>query len=83
MLQQNPTADFRTIAIDQLQESPTNPRRTFDESRLQELAQSIRAQGILIPLIVRPTSVDVFEVSPGRAGSVPPRWRSCLRFRPV
>ena len=32
----NATADFRTLAIDQLRESPTNPRRTFDEAKLQE-----------------------------------------------
>jgi ParB/RepB/Spo0J family partition protein len=46
-------ADFRTLAIDQLRESPTNPRRSFDPEKLQELAQSIRAQGVLVPLIVR------------------------------
>lgn len=56
------TADFRSLAIDQLTESPTNPRRSFDEGKLQELAQSIRAQGILVPLIVRPTAPGSFEV---------------------
>jgi len=55
MTQQTETADFRTLAIDQLRESPTNPRRTFNEAKLQELAQSIRSQGILVPLIVRKT----------------------------
>ena len=65
MFQQNSTADFRTLAIDQLRESPTNPRRTFDESKLQELAQSIRSQGVLVPLIVRPTAPESFEVVAG------------------
>jgi ParB family transcriptional regulator, chromosome partitioning protein len=50
MQQQTVTADFRTLAIDQLRESPTNPRRSFDQDKLQELAQSIRAQGVLVPL---------------------------------
>ena len=65
MFQQNSTADFRTLAIDQLRESSTNPRRTFEESKLQELAQSIRSQGVLVPLIVRPTAPESFEVVAG------------------
>ena len=62
MTQQTETADFRTLAIDQLRESSTNPRRTFNEAKLQELAQSIRSQGILVPLIVRKTAPEIFEV---------------------
>jgi ParB family chromosome partitioning protein len=58
-------ADFRTLAIDQLRESPTNPRRSFDPDRLQELAQSIRAQGVLVPLIVRNVAAEEYEVVAG------------------
>ena len=65
MTQQTETADFCTLAIDQLRESPTNPRRTFNEAKLQELAQSIRSQGILVPLIVRKTAPETFEVVAG------------------
>ena len=65
MTQQTETADFRTLAIDQLRESSTNPRRTFNEAKLQELAQSIRSQGILVPLIVRKTAPEIFEVVAG------------------
>jgi ParB family transcriptional regulator, chromosome partitioning protein len=65
MQQQTVTADFRTLAIDQLRESPTNPRRSFDQAKLQELAQSIRAQGVLVPLIVRNLAADQFEVVAG------------------
>jgi len=65
MTQQTETADFRTLAIDQLRESPTNPRRTFNEVKLQELAQSIRSQGILVPLVVRKTAPETFEVVAG------------------
>ena len=45
--------DFRELPVHVLQESPTNPRRSFDETKLHELAQSIRSQGVLVPLIVR------------------------------
>lgn len=44
------------VPLAQLQESPVNPRKVFDESGLQELAASIRAQGVLSPLLVRPVN---------------------------
>jgi ParB family transcriptional regulator, chromosome partitioning protein len=57
--------DFRELPIYALQESPTNPRRSFDEGKLFELAQSIRSQGVLVPLIVRELDLDRFEVVAG------------------
>jgi ParB/RepB/Spo0J family partition protein len=65
MYTQTVAADFRSLAVDQLRESPTNPRRSFDQGKLQELAHSIRAQGILVPIIVRPTAPESFEVVAG------------------
>jgi len=50
------TSEYREIPIDQIQESPDNPRKTFDDTALQELAASIRARGILAPVIVRPVN---------------------------
>ena len=44
---------YRDLPLSLLQESPTNPRRRYDEPALQELATSIQAQGILAPLLVR------------------------------
>lgn len=57
--------DFREVPVDALQESPTNPRRSFDEAKQQELAQSLRSQGVLVPLIVRDLDLDRFEVVAG------------------
>ena len=48
-----------TIALNELQPSETNPRKRFDQTRLNELATSIKTQGILQPILVR-------ERSPGR-----------------
>ncbi len=42
---QNSSA-FQYLAIDTIHESTTNPRRTFEESKLQELAESIRHHGL-------------------------------------
>ena len=50
---QNSSA-FQYLAIDTVHESASNPRRTFDETKLQELAESIRQHGLIQPITVRP-----------------------------
>jgi ParB family chromosome partitioning protein len=60
---QNSSA-FQYLAIDTIHESTTNPRRSFDESKLQELAESIRHHGLIQPITVRPNS-DGFELVAG------------------
>jgi ParB/RepB/Spo0J family partition protein len=60
---QNSSA-FQYLAIDTIRESTTNPRRTFDEAKLQELAASIRQHGLIQPITVRPNS-DGFELVAG------------------
>src|SRR5438552_17141779 len=47
---------FQTLALTDIHESTTNPRRTFDESKLAELAESLRTQGLIQPITVRPNS---------------------------
>ena len=49
-------SEYRNLPLAQLQESPANPRRVFDDAALQELAASIRVQGVLSPLLVRPVN---------------------------
>ena len=55
---------FQYLAIDTIRESATNPRRTFDESRLGELAESIRTNGLIQPITVRPQH-ESFEIVAG------------------
>jgi len=55
---------FQFLAIDTIHESTTNPRRTFDEAKLYELAESIRQHGLIQPITVRP-SEDGFEIVAG------------------
>ena len=52
------------IAIDTIHESATNPRRTFDECKLGELAESIRTNGLIQPITVRPNNTG-FEIVAG------------------
>ena len=60
---QNSSA-FQYLAIDTIHESATNPRRTFDEIKLQELAESIRHHGLIQPVTVRPHN-EGFEIVAG------------------
>src|ERR1019366_3429966 len=48
-----------------LTESTTNPRRIFEDAALRELAESIRVQGVLSPLLVRPLTGHRFEIVAG------------------
>ena len=54
-----------TIAITQIQLPPTQPRRYFDQQKLEELSRSIKELGILEPLLVRPLSEGNYELVAG------------------
>jgi ParB family chromosome partitioning protein len=45
--------EAKTIALDRIEPDPDQPRRSFDEERLEELTNSIRAEGVLQPIVVR------------------------------
>jgi ParB family chromosome partitioning protein len=59
-----------TVAIDLIEPNPVQPRTVFAQDRLDELAQSIRANGIIQPLIVRRIN-DRYELVAGER-----RWRA-------
>ena len=67
------TSEYRNVPLTALEESKTNPRRVFDEAALQELAESIRSQGVLSPLLVRPITEHRFEIVAGAR-----RYRAAL-----
>ena len=60
------------LPLDQIQPSPLNPRTSFNEERLQELAASIREQGVIEPIVVRPMA-DHYELVAGER-----RWRAAV-----
>jgi ParB family chromosome partitioning protein len=57
--------EYRNVSLSLLNESTTNPRRTFEDAALKELAESIRSQGVLSPLLVRPLTENGFEIVAG------------------
>lgn len=48
-----------------LVESRSNPRRHWDQAKLEELASSIREKGVIEPIIVRPIEHELFEIVAG------------------
>ena len=61
------------VEVDRITPSPFQPRRTFDEAKIEELAASIRNQGIIQPLVVRRKG-DGYELIAGER-----RWRAAMR----
>lgn len=64
----------RRAPIENLRPNPRNPRRTFTETELQELTDSIKERGIIQPIIVRETGDNSFEIIAGER-----RWRAAQR----
>ncbi|MGA7760364.1 MAG: ParB/RepB/Spo0J family partition protein [Candidatus Binataceae bacterium] len=65
-----------TVELDQIMTSPLQPRRHFDSGRLQELAQAIRSQGVIEPLVVRPAPPDDGGVARYELVAGERRWRA-------
>mgnify|MGYP000618883652 CR=1 FL=1 len=69
----------RTVPIDELAVNPDQPRRTFPPDEIEELSESIRAHGVLQPLIVRPLRSEqgtVYQIVAGER-----RWRAAQKAR--
>src|SRR5262245_40907616 len=62
--------EVREIELDLIRPGHEQPRTTFDQAKLEELAQSIRTTGIIQPLLVRPVG-GLFELVAGER-----RWRA-------
>jgi ParB family chromosome partitioning protein len=54
--------EYRNVPIATLTESPTNPRKRFDEKALGELAATFKTQGVLEPLLVRELEERSYQV---------------------
>ncbi|UOV04013.1 ParB/RepB/Spo0J family partition protein [Pseudoxanthomonas sp. F37] len=66
-----PGEALRTLPVQQLQPGKYQPRMAMDPSKLSELAESIKAQGVIQPIVVRELSPGRFEIVAGER-----RWRA-------
>ena len=65
------SSTINEIAIDQIEANPNQPRREFDEEALHELAESIKAIGIIQPITLRQVAENHFQIIAGER-----RWRA-------
>lgn len=66
--------EIKNLKLSSVKPSPMNPRKTFDEGALKELAENIRQQGLLQPITVRPVggAEEEYEIVCGER-----RYRAC------
>ncbi|NNM82893.1 MAG: ParB/RepB/Spo0J family partition protein [Burkholderiales bacterium] len=63
--------EVKNLSIDDLQPGKYQPRSQMDEESLRHLSESIRKQGIMQPILVRPIGMDRYEIIAGER-----RWRA-------
>ncbi len=63
-----------SLAVEQLEPNRYQPRSLFDESGLEELAESIRSQGVVQPIVVTPKGEGRYTIIAGER-----RWRAAQR----
>ncbi|GAB3101841.1 ParB/RepB/Spo0J family partition protein [Lysobacter terrae] len=71
LVEAQPGDALRTLPIDSLTPGKYQPRRTMDQGKLGELADSIRAQGVIQPIVVRDLGGKSYEIIAGER-----RWRA-------
>lgn len=69
--QQANSANVSSLAVENIRRGRYQPRRNFDEDKLRELADSIAAQGMVQPIVVRPVDAGMYEIIAGER-----RWRA-------
>lgn len=65
-------AQIETLPLREIEPDPDQPRKTFDDETLGELAASIAEHGLLQPIAVRPKGLDTYLIVAGER-----RWRAC------
>ena len=69
--EKNIDGKLTTLPIEQLERGKYQPRRDMDQAALEDLAASIKSQGVMQPIVVRPTGQDRYEIIAGER-----RWRA-------
>ena len=67
----NTTSELQKLPIEQLQPGKYQPRKDMSPDALDELSHSIKSQGIIQPIVVRPINDDTYEIIAGER-----RWRA-------
>jgi ParB family chromosome partitioning protein len=68
---QQPNENYQVLRLAQVEPNPNQPRKHFDDEGLQDLADSIRQHGIIVPIMVRLKATGQYEIVAGER-----RWRA-------
>lgn len=68
---ENRQTELQKLPVEWLQPGKYQPRKDMSQDALEELASSIRAQGVIQPIVVRPVGTDRYEIIAGER-----RWRA-------
>ena len=71
----DPQAGVQTVRIADIEQNRAQPRKTFDDDAITELAESIQQHGILQPILVRPIGEQRYQIVAGER-----RWRAAKRI---
>lgn len=66
--------DLRNIPVEFLRPGKYQPRRDIGDEGIEELAKSIKAQGVIQPIVIRPIGKDSYELIAGER-----RWRAAQK----
>jgi len=69
---------LKHVPVELIQRGKYQPRRDMHPDSLEELAESIKAQGVMQPIVIRPISADKYEIIAGER-----RWRAGLESIPA
>jgi len=72
----SPAGGRRELPLEYLKPSASQPRRIFNKASIEELAISIKARGMLQPILVRPIGREAYEIVAGER-----RWRAAQKAR--
>ena len=62
---------YQMLEVSKIQRGKYQPRRDLEPQALEDLSNSIRAQGVIQPIIIRPVSADMYEIIAGER-----RWQA-------
>ena len=67
--------ELKHVSVTAIQPNPFQPRRTFDQAAIDELASSMASSGLLQPVVLRPHGAGTYQLIAGER-----RWRAALQL---
>ena len=73
--------NFKLINISEIKANKDQPRKDFKKEELEELASSIKSQGVLQPIVVRKKAEQQYEIIAGKEGGEGLKLLDCMKFQ--